>query len=523
MDRCVKVLGPRTSRKLKLLGVTLTLVVGVIAPSVALLPAPSAEAASLVEVLSFGTNPGNLQMFKYVPDGLPAGSPLVVAMHGCSQSAAAFDNETGWTKWADTFKFTLVVPQQKSANNSSLCFNWFESADYSRGSGEALSIKQMTDKMKTDHASDAARIFATGLSSGGAMANVMLGAYPDVFAGGAPVAGIPYRCATGSTQAFNCMSPGTDLTPTQWGDKVRSASTWTGPWPKVSIWHGTSDTTVVPMNMTETMEQWTNVHGIDQTADVSDTIKGYPHKVYKNASGAALVETFSLTSMGHGQPVDPGTGTDQCGVAGAYILDVNICASYFISQFWGIASGGPPPPPPPDTTFDNSDANDGYVKANADGSAPAVGTLEGTYGLAIGRGSDAKYNRTILSFDTSSIPDTATITRAYVTVAYSTASGDPWASPVGNTLVIDVKTGCYGLCTIETGDWASASTASSVASIAKFTSGTKASTDFSASGLSAINKVGTSQLKLRFSQNQTANYYVFIKKGLDAKLTVVYG
>lgn len=241
------------------------------------------------------------------------------------------------------------------------------------------------------------------------------------------------------------------------------------------------------------------------------------HKVYKNAAGAALVETFSITGMGHGQPVDPGTGADQCGVAGAYILDVNICASYFIAQFWGIAAGAPA-----GTTFDNSDANDGYVKANADGTAPAVGTLEGTYGLAIGRGSDAKYNRTILSFDTSSIPDTATITRAYVTVAYSTGSGDPWSSPAGNTLVIDVKTGCYGVCSIETGDWAAAPTATSVATIAKFTSGTKSSSDFGSAGLSAISKTGTTQLKLRFSQSQTANYYVFIKKGVEAKLTVIY-
>lgn len=295
-----------------------------------------ARAASLTEVLSFGSNPGNLQMFKYVPDGLASNRPLVVAMHGCSQSASSFDDETGWTKWADLYKFALLLPQQKSGNNISKCFNWFLTGDQTRDQGEALSIKQMVDWMKANHVVDPNRVFATGLSAGGAMTAVMIATYPDVFKGGAPVAGIPYKCASTVGGASNCNGGSVNLTPTQWGDKVRAASSWTGPWPKVSIWHGDADGTVSFNNFTEMMEQWTNVNGIDQVADVNDTVKGYPHAVYKNGSGSALVETFRLTGMGHGQPVDPGTGSDQCGVAGAYILDVNICGSYFISQWFGV-------------------------------------------------------------------------------------------------------------------------------------------------------------------------------------------
>ena len=92
------------------------------------------------------------------------------------------------------------------------------------------------------------------------------------------------------------------------------------------------------------MDQWTNVHGIDQTADVSDTVAGYPHKVYKTAAGVARVETYTITGMGHGTPVDPGTGESQCGTAGAYILDVNICSSYYIARFFGLDNlDGVPP------------------------------------------------------------------------------------------------------------------------------------------------------------------------------------
>ena len=300
--------------------------------------AQSSSAAGLTEVTGFGTNPGNLQMFTYIPTGLATNRPIVVALHGCTQSAAAYDAETGWTKWADTYQFALVLPQQKHANNPTLCFtNWLP-GDQARGGGEALSIKQMTDWVKTTYGSDASRVYVTGLSAGAAMTNVMLAAYPDVFSAGAPVAGVPYKCATTAPQATACNNGSTNLTPAQWGDKVRAAfPSWTGPWPRVSIWHGTADTTVAPMNMTETMEQWTNVNGIDQTADTTDTVAGYPHNVYKDAGGTARVETYSITGMGHGQPIDPGTGATQCGTATGYNLDVNICASYYISTWFGIA------------------------------------------------------------------------------------------------------------------------------------------------------------------------------------------
>jgi len=305
-----------------------------------LLTGGTAQAATLTQVTSFGSNPGNLLMYKYVPDGLPAGRPLVVVLHGCSQTASSVDNETGWTQWADQYQFALVLPQQQNKNNAGKCFNWFLPGDQTRGNGEALSVKQMTDWMVANQGSDATRIFVTGLSAGAAMTSVMLATYPDVFKGGAIVAGVPYLCATAAGAQTTACNNGTNVeTPQQWGDKVRSAyPSWTGPWPKVSIWHGTADATVNYQNLTEIMKQWTNVQGIDQTADTNDTVAGYPHAVYRDAAGNALVETYSITGMGHGYPIDPGTGPTQCGVAAPYILDVNICASYYIAQWFGITT-----------------------------------------------------------------------------------------------------------------------------------------------------------------------------------------
>jgi poly(hydroxyalkanoate) depolymerase family esterase len=323
------------SRRGRLLAAALATCLGLVLVGTAI----PAQAATLTQVTGFGTNPGNLLMYRYVPDGLPANRPVVVAIHGCSQSAALYDNESGWTKWADQHQFALVLPQQQSKNNPGKCFNWFLPGDQTRGQGEALSIRQMVSAILTSHGGDATRVFVTGLSGGGAMTSVMLATYPDVFRGGAVVGGVPYLCATAAGAQTSACNAGTNnQTPQQWGDKVRAASTWTGPWPHVSVWHGTADGTVNVQNLTEIMEQWTNVHGIDQTVDITNTVAGYPHNVYTDGTGTARVETYPLTGVGHGQMVDPGTGAQQCGVAAPNFLDVNICASLHIAQWFGITS-----------------------------------------------------------------------------------------------------------------------------------------------------------------------------------------
>lgn len=301
--------------------------------------ARSASAGTLAQVSSFGTNPGNLTMYKYIPSNLPASAPLVVVLHGCSQTAADYYDNAGWDKLAEEHGFALAVAEQKSANNSSKCFNWFEPGDYARGQGEAASIRSMVAYMVSNHSIDATRIYVSGLSAGGAMTVVMLAAYPEVFAGGAVMAGIPYKCATSSSSAFTCMS-GVNKTPQEWGNLVRGASTHTGPWPVVSVWHGSSDTTVKPVNLTEILEQWTNVHGIDQTADETSTVGSATRKRYKDAGGNTLVETWTITGMAHATAIDPGTGPEQCGIAGAYLSDQNICSSYHAALHWGIITGG---------------------------------------------------------------------------------------------------------------------------------------------------------------------------------------
>jgi len=180
----------------------------------------------------------------------------VVALHGCTQSADDYLTHSGWRELADRDGFVLVLPEQRITNNLNRCFNWFEDSDIRRGGGEALSVIQMVDAALSAYSLDPARVFVTGLSAGGAMTAVLLATYPDVFAAGALVAGLPFGCATSLTAAFACMSHGSDRTPLQWAQQLRAAFPgYSRPYPRVAIWHGTADATVSPVNAGESRDQ----------------------------------------------------------------------------------------------------------------------------------------------------------------------------------------------------------------------------------------------------------------------------
>src|SRR5476649_3050912 len=176
----------------------------------------------LTEVTGFGSNPGALRMFKYVPaDPQPS---LVVVLHGCTQTAASYDFGAGWSTLADRHGFVLLLPEQQRANNARNCFNWFCAGDIERGRGEAMSIRCMVEKMIVDHGIDRRRVFITGLSAGGAMTSVMLATYPEVFAAGAIIAGLPFGLATNVREALNGMLQSRPHPAGELGDLVRNAS-----------------------------------------------------------------------------------------------------------------------------------------------------------------------------------------------------------------------------------------------------------------------------------------------------------
>lgn len=293
------------------------------------------------QISNFGSNPGNLDAYKYVPQNMPENAPLVMVIHGCTQSASSISATTKWNALADIHKFYVVYPEQKSANHSSYCFNYWEPGDHSRNEGEALSMKQMVDHMKANYSIDNNKVFATGLSAGGAMTIVMCAVYPDVFSAGAEIAGLPYKVATNSTGVYLAALGQVTKTPQQWGDLVRNAfPSFTGTYPRMAIFHGTSDNTISDVNATETMKQFTNLHGTDQTADY--TVNGFngassvTQRQYTNGNDEIVVVSYIVNSMGHGVPIDPGNCYQQGGAAGSYAYDVDLHSSFWAAHFFGI-------------------------------------------------------------------------------------------------------------------------------------------------------------------------------------------
>ena len=195
----------------------------------------------LQDLSAFGSNPGALRARLHVPARLSERPALVVVLHGCTQTAAGYDHGSGWSRLADRHGFVLLYPEQDRANNANLCFNWFEPGDIARGAGEALSIHQMIEAAVATHVIDRDRVFITGLSAGGAMASVMLATYPGTFAGGAIIAGLPYGCASSVQEAFGAMRARGARRPDALAALVRHASGHQGPWPTISVWHGTRD------------------------------------------------------------------------------------------------------------------------------------------------------------------------------------------------------------------------------------------------------------------------------------------
>jgi poly(hydroxyalkanoate) depolymerase family esterase len=292
----------------------------------------------LTETADFGANPGDLRMYSYLPGDQRARQKLglVVVLHGCTQTAAGYDIGAGWSMLADRYGFALLMPEQKPSNNANRCFNWFNPEDITRDSGEACSIRQMIARMARDHTIDPDRIFVTGLSAGGAMTAVMLATYPELFAGGAVIAGLPYGIATNLQQALSGMYQSTSHPARELGDLVRNASAHKGPWPKLSVWHGSADKTVNPSNADEIVKQWLDVHGLPPAPMSQSLVDGHPRAVWWNADGETVVESYSITDMAHGTPLGEVDGEQRYGAQGAFMIEAGISSSYHIASFFGL-------------------------------------------------------------------------------------------------------------------------------------------------------------------------------------------
>ncbi|WP_093904182.1 PHB depolymerase family esterase [Streptomyces sp. cf386] len=286
--------------------------------------------ATLTEVTDFGTNPSNLRMYVYVPDNVTANPAVLVAVHWCTGSGPDMYNGTEYDTLADQYGFVVVYP---SVTRSSKCFDVSSPQALRRdGGSDPVGIKSMVDWVTRTYDADTSRVFATGISSGAMMTNVLLGDYPDVFAAGAAFSGVPFGCfatADGSEWNSACAQGTVSRTAQQWGDIARAAYPgYTGPRPRMQLWHGTEDDVLRYPNFGEMIKQWTNVHGVSQTPAATDTPQsGWTRTRYGGTGDRAPVEAISLQGVGHN------------------LYSHGMAAR--VLTFFGLDSGGPAPQPQP--------------------------------------------------------------------------------------------------------------------------------------------------------------------------------
>jgi len=278
---------------------------------------PAATEGAVTAFENFGSNPGRLAMFVHAPPRVAPGAPLIVLLHGCGQTALAFARDTGWMALADRLGVLLVLPEQSDANHRGRCFQWFRPSQVRRGRGEALSIRQMVAAALTRFDADPARVYIAGLSAGGASTAALLAAYPDVFAAGAVVAGLPVGAARSTAEALVRMAAaGPTRSPAAWADQVRHAAPagHAGPWPQLAIWQGEADRIVDPANARLLALQWCELHGMGEAAPATADLPAARQESWGHAERPA-VQLWTVPGLAHGWPPE---ATEQ------------------IARFWGL-------------------------------------------------------------------------------------------------------------------------------------------------------------------------------------------
>jgi poly(hydroxyalkanoate) depolymerase family esterase len=254
-------------------------------------------------------------VFVYTPPDLPDGVPvpLVVALHGCTQSAATFSAGSLLNRAADRHGFAVAYPEQSHDHNPSCCWNWFAAGHQARGAGEPAFIAGATRALAADGAQqrtiDPARVFVAGMSAGGAMAAVMATTYPDVFAAVAIHSGLAYGCARSLPAATSAMTRGASDPDALGRAAFATMAAHARPVPALVV-HGSADAIVCPVNGEHAARQWLVTNALAAGADAGRPAataletaapggRAATRRTWTDAGGRILVEHLEVDGLGH--------------------------------------------------------------------------------------------------------------------------------------------------------------------------------------------------------------------------------
>jgi poly(hydroxyalkanoate) depolymerase family esterase len=270
--------------------------------------APSTTLPGKLTTGSYTNSSGTLSYELYVPSTYKPGAvvPLVVALHGCTETADVYRQLSGWDGEAQAQGFIVLFPQQSSSRNSEGCWNWFLQADMQRGSGEPSIIAGMVSSVEQNYSIDAHRVYVAGFSAGGAMANVMAATYPDVFA----AVGVGSGCEYNGLPCVGAPGPAASQT----GQEAYEAMGSHARVMPAIVFQGDSDDIVAPANGPLIVNEWqvTDNYALDGSATgaiptsplnvtngVSPGGQSYTVTHYGDQNGNDLIDYWVMHGMNH--------------------------------------------------------------------------------------------------------------------------------------------------------------------------------------------------------------------------------
>ena len=406
-------------------------------------PPPDELASLRAKVVTTGSS-GGYSYRLFVPSSYRAGAPmpLVLALHGCTQTPDQFAQATGLDGLGESAGFLVAYPEQPTSANPVRCFRWFEPAHQARGGGEPAILAGIVAHVGSKYSVDADRVYAAGFSAGAGMAVILGATYPDVFAAIAVGSGLEYKAATSGGAAGTAMRSGGPSPQTQGELAYRAMGSQARVVPTL-VFHGSADTTVAPINADQIVSQWAQTldladdgrdnGSIDDRAEASETLtaaggRRYSRSRYDDTSGRTVIEKYGVEGMSHAWS---GSGS------GAYTDARGPGQTALVWQFFRSHSRRGPLPLPdaglPDAGLPDASTPDAATPdaATPDASTPDASTPDA-------------------STPDASTPDAATPGRTETLRSIDGEDGTVGALPIDGVTTTGLKVGDKGLFSSDT-------------------------------------------------------------------------